>query len=134
MSFITTIVALNTSLIDEGKKRKMKILHNNRCSKSRCAIEILENKGVDYEVVKYLENPLTEEEIRALLKKLGQSAESIIRKGEAIFKSEFKGEEMSEEDWIKAMAKYPKLIERPILIKGDKAVVGRPPEKIEELL
>lgn len=112
----------------------MKILHNNRCSKSRCAIEILDNKGVDYEVVKYLENPLTEDEIRDLLKKLGQSAESIIRKGEPIFKSEFKGKEMSEEDWIKAMAQYPKLIERPILIKGDKAVVGRPPERIEELL
>jgi len=112
----------------------MKILHNNRCSKSRCALEILENNGVDFEVVKYLENPLTEEEIRDLLTKLGQPAESIVRKGEAIFKSEFKGKEMSEDDWVKAMATYPKLIERPIVIKGDKAVVGRPPEKIEELL
>ena len=111
----------------------MKILHNNRCSKSRCALEILENKGVDFEVVKYLENPLSAAEITDLLKKLNLPAEAIIRKSEADYKENFKGKTMSENDWIEAMAKFPKLIERPIIIKGDKAVVGRPAENIDLL-
>ncbi len=112
----------------------MKILHNNRCSKSRCALEILENKGVDFEIVKYLENPLSASEIKDLLKKLNLPAEAIIRKGEADYKANYKGKTMTESDWIDAMVKFPKLIERPIVIKGDKAVVGRPPENIEQLL
>ena len=112
----------------------MKILHNNRCSKSRCALEILENKGVDFEIVKYLENPLSASEIKDLLKKLDMPSEAIIRKGEADYKANFKGKTMSENDWIDAMVKFPKLIERPIIIRGDKAVVGRPPENIEQLL
>lgn len=112
----------------------MKILHNNRCSKSRCALEILENKGVDFEIVKYLENPLSASEIKDLLKKLDMPSEAIIRKGEADYKANFKGKTMSENDWIDAMVKFPKLIERPIIIKGDKAVVGRPPENIEQFL
>ncbi len=112
----------------------MKIIHNNRCSKSRCALEILENKGVDFEIVKYLENPLSAVEIKDLLKKLNLPAEAIIRKGEADYKANYKGKTMTEEDWIDAMVKFPKLIERPIVVKGDKAVVGRPPENIEQLL
>lgn len=111
----------------------MKILHNNRCSKSRCALEILENKGVDFEIINYLENPLSANEIKDLLKKLGLKAEAIIRKGEPDFKANFKGKKMTENDWIKAMVKFPKLIERPIIIKGDKAVVGRPAENIDLL-
>ena len=112
----------------------MKILHNNRCSKSRCALEILENKGVEPEIIKYLENPLSETEIRDLLKKLNLPASAIIRKGEAIYKENYKGKEMTEDDWVEAMVKHPKLIERPIVIKGNKAVVARPPERVEELL
>ncbi|NOQ71524.1 MAG: arsenate reductase (glutaredoxin) [Crocinitomix sp.] len=112
----------------------MKILHNNRCSKSRCALEILENKGLDFEIIKYLENPLSAVEITDLLKKLNLPAEAIIRKGEADFKANYKGKTMTENDWIEAMVKFPKLIERPIIIKGDKAVVGRPPENIDLLL
>ena len=116
------------------KTSEMKIIHNNRCSKSRCALEILENKGVDFEIVKYLENPLSAVEIKDLLKKLNLPAEAIIRKGEADYKANYKGKTMTEEDWIDAMVKFPKLIERPIVVKGDKAVVGRPPENIEQLL
>lgn len=111
----------------------MKILHNNRCSKSRSALEVLKNKGVDFEIVNYLENPLSADEIKDLLKKLGLKAEAIIRKGEPDFKANYKGEKMTENDWIKAMVKFPKLIERPIIIKGDKAVVGRPAENIDLL-
>lgn len=112
----------------------MKILHNNRCSKSRTGLKILEESGLDYEVVHYLETPLNADEIRDLLIKLDVSAESIIRKGEKDFKENFKGKTMSEEDWINAMAEFPKLIERPIVVKGDKAVIGRPPENILNLL
>ena len=74
----------------------MKILHNNRCSKSRCALEILENKGLDFEVIKYLENPLTASEIKDLLKKLNMPAEAVIRKGEADYKANFKDKKMTE--------------------------------------
>ena len=112
----------------------MKILHNNRCSKSRCVLDILENKGVDFEIVQYVENPLSASEIKDLLKKLDMPSEAIIRKGEADYKANFKGKTMSENDWIDAMVKFPKLIERPIIIKGDKAVVGRPPDNIEQFL
>jgi arsenate reductase len=111
----------------------MKILHNNRCSKSRSALEMLARKGMDFEIVKYLENPLSADEITDLLQKLNLPAEAIIRKGEADYKANYKGKTMTENDWIKAMVKFPKLIERPIVIKGDKAVVGRPLENVELL-
>jgi arsenate reductase len=112
----------------------MKILHNNRCSKSRCALELLESKGVDFEIVKYLENPLSAAEIKDLLKKLDLPAEAIIRKGEADYKANFTGKTMTENEWVEARVKFPKLIERPNVIKGDKAVVGRPVENVEALL
>lgn len=112
----------------------MKILHNNRCSKSRCGLQILEDSGAKFEVVNYLDNPLSAAELESLLKKLNMPAEAIIRKGEKDFKENFKGKTLSEQEWIAAMVKFPKLIERPIVIKGDKAVVGRPPENINSLL
>lgn len=112
----------------------MKILHNNRCSKSRLGLKILEESAAEFEIVNYLENPLDGEEIRSMLKKLNLPAEAIIRKGEKDFKENYKGKTLSEAEWIDAMVKFPKLIERPIVIKGDKAVVGRPPENINALL
>lgn len=112
----------------------MKIWHNNRCSKSRNAIQLLDEKKADYEVFYYLETPPNEKQIKELLSKLGMKAEDLIRKGEKDYKENFKGKELSEKEWISAMAKYPKLIERPILVKGDKAVVGRPTENLLELL
>jgi len=112
----------------------MEIWHNNRCSKSRNAIQLLDEKKADYEVFYYLETPPNEKQIKELLSKLGMKAEDLIRKGEKDYKENFKGKELSEKEWISAMAKYPKLIERPILVKGDKAVVGRPTENLLELL
>lgn len=112
----------------------MEIWHNNRCSKSRCAVQILDDNKAQYSIKYYLETPPTKAELKALLKKLGITAAELIRKGEKDYKENFKGKEMSENDWIDAMVKYPKLIERPILVKGDKAVVGRPPENVLELL
>lgn len=112
----------------------MKIYHNPRCRKSRETLQIIEEAGVEVEIVKYLENVPTESELKDVLSKLGIPAEKLIRKGEAIYKSDFKGKSLSEDEWIKAMVENPKLIERPIVIKGNEAVLGRPPQNVEELL
>ncbi len=109
------------------------IYHNSRCSKSRCALQKLEEEKKDFTVVEYLKTPLTAEEIKDLLKKLGMSAEALVRKTEVVYKEQFKGKELSESDWIAAMEQYPKLIERPIIVKGEKAVIGRPAENINRL-
>ena len=112
----------------------MKIYHNNRCSKSRDSFNLLTEKGIDFETIEYLKTPLNKEEIEALLKKLAIPAKDLIRKGEADFKANFKGKELTEAEWIDAMVNYPKLIERPIVVKGDKAVIGRPIENVMELI
>lgn len=112
----------------------MKIYHNTRCSKSRCAIGYLEDADVDFEVVKYLEETPSKAEIKDLLKKLGIKAEELVRKGEQIFKDNYRGKTLSEEEWIDAMAEHPRLIERPIIVDGDRAIIGRPPEKVLEFL
>lgn len=112
----------------------MKIYHNPRCSKSRETLKLIEENGVKVEIVTYLENIPTAAELKEILGKLGLEAKDIIRKGEAAFKENFKGKTLSEEEWIAAMMAYPKLIERPIVVKGNKAVLGRPPENVLELL
>ncbi len=112
----------------------MIIWHNNRCTKSRETLEILQKKKVDVRIVNYLENPPDKKELKAVLKKLGLKAEDIVRKGEVEYKENFKGKKMTEDQWLNALIKFPKLIERPIVIKGNKAVIGRPPEKVKNLL
>ena len=112
----------------------MKIYHNSRCSKSRNCYHLLKEKGIEFETVEYLKNPLTEEELTELLTKLNIPAEELIRKGEADYKEHFKGKELTEAEWVDAMVKFPKLIERPIVVKGDSAVIGRPIEKVIQLL
>lgn len=112
----------------------MKIYHNSRCSKSRDSFNLLTEQGIKFETIEYLKTPLTKEELRVLLAKLNIPAKDLIRKGEKDFKENFKGKELSEEQWIEAMLEYPKLIERPIVVKGDKAVIGRPIEKVIDLI
>ena len=110
-------------------------LHNPRCSKSRQGLEYLKDKkGITPMIVKYLDTHLNVEEISQILKKLGMKPIELIRKNEDYYKKEIKGKEYSDEELIHAMAENPKLIERPIIINGDKAVVGRPVEKIDEVL
>ncbi len=113
---------------------KVTIWHNPRCSKSRNAATLLEERGVEAEVVKYLETPPTKEEIKAVLKMLGISARELMRTKEAIYKELGLKEVEDEEQLIEAMATHPKLIERPIVIKDGKAAIGRPIEKIVALL
>jgi len=112
----------------------MKIYHNNRCSKSRDSYNLLLEKGVAFETVEYLKNPLNKKELADLLKKLNIPASKLVRKGEPDFKEHFKGKELSEKQWIDAMVQYPKLIERPIIVKGNKAVIGRPIQNVIDLL
>ncbi len=110
------------------------IYHNPRCSKSRNTLAILEENGLAPEVVLYLETPPDARQIKALLAKLGMKAAALVRRGEDDYKACGLGKESSEAELIAAMAAYPKLIERPIVVKGKKAVLGRPPENVLDLI
>ncbi|KAE9648375.1 arsenate reductase (glutaredoxin) [Pseudomonas sp. PB103] len=111
------------------------LYHNPRCSKSRGALELIEARGLTPTVVRYLETPLNAAQIKALLGKLGISARQLLRSGEDEYKMlQLADESLSEAQLIDAIAQHPKLMERPILEVGDKAVIGRPPENVLELL
>lgn len=111
------------------------LYHNPRCSKSRGALELLEARGLQPTVVRYLETPPTAAELTALLAKLKLSARELLRTGEYEYKAlNLADASLTEAQLIAAMVEHPKLIERPILIAGDKAVIGRPPERVLELL
>jgi len=112
----------------------IKIYHNPRCRKSREGLEVLEQSGQDFEVIKYLDKVPTEDELNEIIGYLGISPIELVRKNEAIWKEHYKGKELSDAEIVAAMAKHPKLIERPIVINGKKAVIGRPAEKINTLL
>jgi len=112
----------------------IKIWHNPRCSKSRDSFKLLEEKGIDAEVVKYLEDVPTKEELIELLGMLDMSARELMRTKEAVYKELNLEDENSEEALIEAMVANPKLIERPIVIRGAKAVIGRPIERVVELI
>ena len=112
----------------------MKIYHNPRCSKSRQTLKILTDNGIEPEILEYLIDVPTIEELKTVLKKLGLAPIQILRKGEAIFKEKYKGQDLSDDQWLAAMVENPKLIERPIVINGNKAVLGRPPENVLELI
>ena len=110
------------------------ILHNPKCSKSRQGLELIHERGLDVEVREYLKSPLSNKELGEIIQALGIKPEQLIRKGEADYKDNFKGKELTDEEWINAMVQFPKLIERPIVIKEKKAVIGRPLENILELI
>lgn len=109
-----------------------KIYHNNRCSKSRQCLALLPQEGV--EIIDYISNPLTNEELTTLIHKIGIKPIDLVRKGEAIWKENYKGKDLSDTEIIDAMVKNPKLIERPIVETEEKALVCRPPELVLELL
>ena len=110
------------------------IYHNPRCSKSRTTLALLEDNGVQPGIVLYLENPLNKDEIASLLQKLGLSAGQLLRRGEDAYKTCGLSKASSDDEILAAMVEYPKLIERPIVVKGKKAVLGRPPENVLELI
>lgn len=114
--------------------RAITIYHNPRCSKSRQALALLEEHGVQPDIVLYLEAPPSASEIAGLLKKLGITAAQLVRHGEAEYKACGLSKNASDKDIVTAMAKHPKLIERPIVVRGNRAVLGRPPENVLALL
>ncbi|MAC99472.1 MULTISPECIES: arsenate reductase (glutaredoxin) [Pseudomonadaceae] len=110
------------------------IYHNPRCSKSRQALELLERQGADIDIIRYLDTPPDAATLVELLERLGLSARELMRKGEDPYKElNLANPELSEAQLVQAMVDYPKLIERPIVIREGKAVIGRPPERVLEL-
>jgi len=112
----------------------MELYHNPRCRKSREALQLLEGKGIEPNLVLYMKEPLTPEDLKGVLQKLNINARDLIRDKEKVWKEEFGDKELTEEELVLAMIEYPQLMERPILVNGNKAAVGRPPEKVLEIL
>ncbi len=110
------------------------IYHNPRCSKSRRTLALLEEKGRDFVVKEYLKNPPSKDELKQIVKLLEIKPINLVRKGEPEFKEHFKGKSLSDDEWLEAMVNYPKLIERPIVINEHKAVIGRPPENVLDII
>lgn len=110
------------------------IYHNPRCSKSRSTLALLREKGVEPTIIEYLQAPPTRAQLRAILEKLRMKPEQIVRKGEEVFKRKYSGKSLSDEQWLDALVRDPILIERPIVVKGERAALGRPPENVLRLL
>ena len=111
----------------------MKIYHNPRCRKSRESIQYLTDKKLNFEIIEYLKEGISENDMKSTLNKLKISAIDLVRKNEKIWKENFKGKELTQDEIISILCKEPKLIERPIIIYKNKAVIGRPKENIEKL-
>jgi arsenate reductase len=114
----------------------LKIVHNPRCSKSRQTLQLLQDKGLEPQIVEYLKTPLSVQELSIIVKQLGfTSARQLLRKGEDAYKeNNLNNQELSEVELIQAMLDAPKLIERPIVLFNNKAKIGRPPESVLEIL
>ncbi|MFY0601817.1 MAG: arsenate reductase (glutaredoxin) [Cyclobacteriaceae bacterium] len=110
------------------------IYHNPRCMKSRETLALLEEKNEDVTIVEYLKETPSKEELTQIIGQLAIKPLQLIRKGEADFKEHFKGKELTDDQWIDAMIQYPKLIERPIVVKDGKAALGRPPVQVLDIL
>lgn len=110
------------------------IYHNPRCRKSRETLQLLNDNGVEPKIVLYLEDTPSQKQLIEVIKKLDIRPYDLLRRSEAVFKEKYKGKELSDKEWIKAMIENPKLIERPIVIKEKEAVIGRPPENVLSLL
>ncbi|WP_027878902.1 arsenate reductase (glutaredoxin) [Mesoflavibacter zeaxanthinifaciens] len=112
----------------------IKIYHNPRCRKSREGLQILEESGKDFEIVKYLENTPTKEELSDIIELLGIKPIDLVRKNESIWKENYKNKQLFDNETITIMIENPKLIERPIVVNKNKAIVGRPPENIKKII
>lgn len=116
------------------KKKQMQIYHNPRCRKSREALAFLNEKGIEVEVIEYLKTPPNRDELEMILMKLNLEPQDIVRRTEDIYKKQLKGKEFNREEWLQILVENPKLIERPIVVKNNKAVIARPLENLEKLL
>jgi len=109
------------------------IYHNPRCKKSRAGLQYIQERTKDFEVVEYLKNPISEELFKNLLMKLNLRPQDMVRTQEAIYKSDFKGKNFTDDEWVTIMIENPKLIKRPIVVRGNKAVWGDPADNLEIL-
>jgi len=116
------------------EKNKIEIYHNTRCSKSRCALDMLNTKGADVVIRDYIKTPPSKKELKEILAKLGIKASELVRKKEPIFLEKFKDKKFTEAEWITILIENPILIERPIVVDGYGAIIARPPELLEEFL
>lgn len=112
----------------------IKIYHNNRCSKSRNGIKLLEDSGKEFKVINYVTEKLSINELENIIKLLGIKPIELVRKNEAIWKEHYKGKELTDAEIINAMVENPKLIERPIVVNGKNAVIGRPSDNILKII
>ncbi|MFN3968454.1 arsenate reductase (glutaredoxin) [Flavobacterium sp.] len=112
----------------------LQILHNPRCGKSRNCLAFLDAAKTEYEIRNYLQNPLSESELKELLHKLNLNPIELVRQKESIWIDNFKGKTLTDNQVIKALVEYPILMERPIVIKGNQAIIGRDLEKLEKFL
>ena len=112
----------------------LKIYHNSRCKKSRAGLAYLQEKTSDFEIREYLKESFTPEELIDALQKMNKKPFDIIRKQEEVYKKQYKGKEFPDDQWIKILIENPKLIERPIVVSNNKAVLAQPPENIDKLL
>lgn len=110
------------------------IFHNPRCSTSRKALAMLREHGIEPIIVEYLKDAPSEQELAKLVAKLGKPAEALVRTKEALYKEKYQGLKLNEHEWVRVMHENPQLIERPVVVKGHKAVIGRPLENVEELI
>lgn len=109
----------------------IKILHNNSCSKSRGILEYLDENGVPFEIIDIIKKPLSETELRTVLKKLNCSVKALVRTNDKTYQEKFGGRQLNDEDLFRILLKYPSLIQRPVIIKGSVAMIGRPLENVK---
>ncbi|MES0371546.1 MAG: arsenate reductase (glutaredoxin) [Mariprofundaceae bacterium] len=110
------------------------IYHNPRCSKSRQTLALIQEKGIEPDIIEYLTSPPSEAELDQILTLLDKEPSELMRKGEDEYKQHFKGKELSRAEIISLMVQYPKVIERPVVVHGNRAAVGRPPESVLDIL
>ena len=130
MNAVITVFFFFLNIITFNSTTMIKVLHNNTCSKSRAILEHLDENNVPFEIIDFMETPLTELELKTLLKKLNTDVQGLIRKNDRIYQERYMGKNFSEDEWIKILVENPALIQRPILIKGSVAMVGRPIENV----
>ena len=123
-----------TARKQSAKEEAIVVYHNTRCSKSREVCTLLDKKKIPFQVIEYLTNPLNKTEIKTLLKKLNIKAEELVRKNELVFKEKFASKIYTEAQWVNILEKNPVLIQRPIVVKGNRAIIGRSADALAEIL
>lgn len=113
---------------------KYTIYHNPRCRKSRETLALLQENGIDPEVIRYLDTPPTPKDLRLVLAKLHLPVKDLVRTEEALYKQKYKASNFNEDEWLRILSEEPKLLQRPIVLKGATGVIGRPPENVLKLI